>query len=167
MREAKDWGQPCPNPACTYYTLMHRANIKAIASYQTQSGTRRIFVCKECEEQFSETRDTVFYDLRAPEEKVMLVLKLLLCKVELTSISFALGVTEETALAWLQRAAQQAAEINHHLCGPSTSRRCNGRSCGASLRANTPRRRVLTAKAPMRAPTDGSGCGSALHRSAA
>jgi transposase-like protein len=115
MRKAKDWGQPCPNPACHYYTLLHRENIKAIANYQTQSGTRRIFGCKECGEQFSETRDTVFYDLRTPEEKVMLVLKLLLCKVELTSISFALGVTEETVLGWLRRAAGKAAEINHHL----------------------------------------------------
>ena len=45
----------------------------------------------------------------------MLVLKLLLCKVELTSISFALGVTEETILEWLRRAAEKAAEINQHL----------------------------------------------------
>src|SRR5215470_11321899 len=32
-----------------------------------------------------------------------------------TSISFALGVTEETILEWLRRAAEQAAEINQHL----------------------------------------------------
>lgn len=43
------------------------------------------------------------------------MLKLLLCKVELSSLSFALGVTEETVLEWLQRAAEKAAEINEHL----------------------------------------------------
>jgi transposase-like protein len=94
---------------------MHRGNVRAIATYQTQSGQRRIFDCRMCGEQFSETRDTVFFDLRTPEEKVILVLKLLLCKVELTSLSFALGVTEETVLEWLRRAAEKAAEINHHL----------------------------------------------------
>jgi transposase-like protein len=115
LRKAKDWGQPCPNPACAYYRLMKRGNVRAIATYQTQSGMRRIFDCKLCRKQFSETRDTVFFDLRTPEEKVILVLKLLLSKVELTSISFALGVTEETVLEWLRRAAEKAAEINRHL----------------------------------------------------
>ena len=115
MRKPKDWRQPCPNPTCSHYKLMNRGNVKSIATYKTQSGKRRIFQCGECGEQFSETRDTVFFDLRTPEEKVMIVLKLLLCKVELTAISFAIGVTEETILMWLQRAAQKAEEINQHL----------------------------------------------------
>lgn len=115
MRKPKDWGQPCPNPTCSHYKLMNRGNVKSIATYETQSGKRRIFQCRECDEQFSETRDTVFFDLRTPEEKVMIVLKLLLCKVELTAISFAIGVTEETTLMWLERAAQKAEEINENL----------------------------------------------------
>jgi IS1 family transposase len=45
----------------------------------------------------------------------MIVLKLLLCKVELTAISFALGVTEETTLEWLRRASEKAEEINQNL----------------------------------------------------
>lgn len=115
MRKPKNWGQPCPNPACSHYRLKNRGNVKSIATYETQSGKRRIFQCRECGEQFSETRETVLFDLRTPEEKIMIVLKLLLCKVELTAISFAIGVTEETILMWLQRAAQKAEEINQHL----------------------------------------------------
>jgi hypothetical protein len=38
----------------------------------TQSGKRRILYCTQCERSFSETRDTVFFDLRTPEEKVMM-----------------------------------------------------------------------------------------------
>ena len=45
----------------------------------------------------------------------MIVLKLLVCKVELTAISFAIGVTEETILMWLERATHEAEEINPHL----------------------------------------------------
>ena len=94
---------------------MHRGNISAIATYMTQSGKRRIFCCSKCERPFSETRDTVFFDLRTPEEKVMMALKMLLVKVALSDISFVLGVTEETVLEWLRRAAQKAHEINVHL----------------------------------------------------
>jgi IS1 family transposase len=89
--------------------------VKALATYQTQSGRRRIFQCTRCERSFAETRDTVFFDLRTPEEKVTMALKLLLVKVDLAGISFVLGVTEETTLEWLRRAAQQAETIKAHL----------------------------------------------------
>jgi IS1 family transposase len=68
-----------------------------------------------CEGTFSETRDTVFFDLRTSEEKVMMVLKMLLVKVALSDIGFVLGVTEETVLQWLRRAAHKAHEIKAHL----------------------------------------------------
>src|SRR5712691_6699987 len=88
---------------------------RAISTSLTQSGKRRIFQCTKCGVPFSETRDTVFFDLKTPEEKVMMALKMLLVKVDLAGISFVLGVTEETVLAWLKRAALKAAEINAHL----------------------------------------------------
>jgi IS1 family transposase/transposase-like protein len=115
MRKPQDWGQPCPNPDCSHYRLMNRGNISAISTYLTQSGRRRIFCCSQCERPFSETRDTVFFDLRTPEEKVMMALKMLLVKVALSDLSFVLGVTEETVLEWRRRAAQKAHEINGHL----------------------------------------------------
>src|SRR5215475_8752954 len=115
MRKPKDWGQPCPNPDCTHYRLMNRGNIRAISPSLTQSGKRRIFRCRTCEQPFSDTRDTVFFDLRSPEEKVMMALKMLLVKVALSDIGFVLGVTEETVLEWLRRAAQKAHEVKAHL----------------------------------------------------
>jgi transposase-like protein len=115
MRKPKDWGQPCPNSDCTHSRLMNRGNMSAISTYLTQSGKRRIFLCNACETTCSETRDTVFFDLRTPEEKVMMALKMLLVKVGLSDIGFVLGVTEETVLMWLERAAQKAHEMNAHL----------------------------------------------------
>jgi hypothetical protein len=96
MRKPQDWGQPCPNPDCSHYRLINRGNISAIATYLTQSGKRRIFRCGACEKPFSETRDTVFFDLRTPEEQVIMALKMLLVKVALSDIGFVLGVTEAT-----------------------------------------------------------------------
>jgi IS1 family transposase len=78
----------------------------------TQSGKRRVFHCTTCGEQFSETRETVFFDLRTSEEKVMMALKMILVRVSLSNISFVLGMTEETVLEWLERAARKAGEIN-------------------------------------------------------
>ena len=115
MHKAKAWNQPCPNASCEHYQLMNRGNIRAISTYLTASGKRRIFQCKTCGQTFSETRDTVFFDLRTPEEKVMLALKMLLVRVGLSDIGFVLGVTEQAVLEWLSRAAAQAEKINQHL----------------------------------------------------
>src|SRR5438105_5599797 len=94
---------------------MNRGNLSAIATYVTQSGTRRIFLWSKCERTFSETRDTVFFDLQTPEEKIIMALQMLLVKVARSDMGFVLGVTEATVLEWLRRAAQKAAEINGHL----------------------------------------------------
>jgi IS1 family transposase/transposase-like protein len=115
MRKPQDWGQPCPNPACFHYRRMQQGNVSAIATYLTQSGKRRIFRCHTCETPFSETRETVFFDLRTSEDKVMMALKMLLVRVDLAGIGFVLGVTEATVLGWLRRAAHHAGAINHHL----------------------------------------------------
>lgn len=84
----------------------------------TESGKRRTFECQECGETFSETRDTVFFDLRASEEKVIMALKMILVQVSLSGIAFSLNVTEETILRWLERAYQKAAQINQVLLKP-------------------------------------------------
>ena len=115
MRKPKDWGHPCPNPECRHYKRMQQGNVSAIATSLTQSGKRRLFCCHPCATHFAETRETVFFDLRTSEEKVMMALKMLLVHVDLTGVGFVLGVTEETVLAWLKRAAQQAEAINQHL----------------------------------------------------
>src|SRR2546423_15126264 len=105
MRKPKDWGQPCPNPQCTHYRRMQQGNVRGIATYLTQSGKRRIFRCHTCETPFSETRDTVFFDLRTSADTSKRPLKILLPRAKLAGISFVRWVTEETQLAWLRREA--------------------------------------------------------------
>src|SRR2546423_14937822 len=112
MRTPKAWSQTCPNPDGAYAQMINRGNIRAISTYLTQSGKRRIFQCTKCGTPFAETRETVFFDLKTPAEKVMMALKMLWVKVDLAGISFVLVVSEETLLAWLQRAPHKAQEIN-------------------------------------------------------
>lgn len=115
MRKAQNWDQPCPNRKCESFGLLNRGNISSIATYQTKSGKRRIFHCSGCKTSFSQTRDTVFFDLKTPEDKVMMALKMILVQVSLSGISFVLGVKEETLLRWLERAFKKAEEINRAL----------------------------------------------------
>ena len=115
MRQPKDGGQPCPNPACIHDRRMKLGNVSALATSLTQSGKRRILRCHTCATPFSETRETVFVDLRTSEEKVLMALKMLLVRGDLAGISVVLGVTEETVLAWLRRAAHQAEAVNQPL----------------------------------------------------
>jgi transposase-like protein len=115
MRKPKEWNPPCPNPACSPYRLMHRGNISALSTSLTQSGTRRSFRCSACAQPFAATRDTVFLDLRPPEEKSIMALKMLLVQVALSDSGFVLGVTAGTVLEWRRRAAQQAEESTAHL----------------------------------------------------
>ena len=115
MRTPKDWGQPCPHPACAHYSRTTCGNVSALATYLTPSGKRRIFRCRTGETRFSETREPVFFDLRTAEAKIMMALKMLLVRVDLAGICFVLGVTAETGLAWLKPAAHQAEAINRHL----------------------------------------------------
>jgi len=95
--------------------MIGRGNVRAISTYETKSGKRRVFQCNRCMKSFSETRGTVFYDLRAPEEKVIMALKMMLVRVDLAGICFVLGVTEETVLEWVKKAAKKANEINEFL----------------------------------------------------
>jgi len=115
MRKSKNWEQSCPNSNCSYYRRINRGNIRSVCTYMTKSGKRRIFQCNICQKSFAETRDTVFFGLKTPEEKVMMALKMILVKVDLSSISFVLDVKEETVLEWLKIASEKAEEINEHL----------------------------------------------------
>jgi len=96
MRTPKDWGPPCPNPACVHESRMTCGNVSAIATYLTQSGTRRLFRCRTCETHVAETRETVFCDLRTSAETVMMALTMLLVRGDLAGIRCGRGVTEET-----------------------------------------------------------------------
>lgn len=115
MKKPRNWEQTCPNPDCSKYNQNSQESIISIATYMTKSGKRRIFKCKQCNKLFSETRDTVFFDLKTSEEKVMMALKMILVKVDLSGISFVLGVKEETVLEWLKKASKKANKINEAL----------------------------------------------------
>lgn len=57
----------------------------------------------------------MFSDLKTPEEKVIMALKMILVQVSISGICFVLNVKDETILKWSDRAYQKADEINKML----------------------------------------------------
>jgi len=103
----------CPNPKCLLYGKTGKGNIVSNGTYPTQEGTfARRFRCKQCGESFCHRVGTIFYDLRTPEEKVLLALKLLVKGMPLRGIGEVLEVKLDTVRHWLQLAAAQSEKVD-------------------------------------------------------
>ena len=103
----------CPNPKCLLYGKTGKGNIVSNGTYPTQEGTSaRRFRCKQCGESFCNRVGTIFYDLRTPEEKVLLALKLLVKGMPLRGIGEVLEVKLDTVRRWLQLAAAQSEKVD-------------------------------------------------------
>ena len=114
MRTPRDWGQPCPHPACAHYNRTTCGNVSALAPSLPHSGTRRLLRCQTCETQCSATRATVFCDLCTAEDNGMMALTMLLVRVDLAGSCCMRGMAAETGLSWRRRAAHQATVIYRH-----------------------------------------------------
>jgi transposase-like protein len=90
-------------------------NIKGNGRYRTQSGLVRKYVCHACGGVFCDRNDTAFYDLRSPEEKVLLALKLVLKGMGLRAVAGAMEIKLDTVRFWLQQAATHAEKVNDAL----------------------------------------------------
>ena len=90
-------------------------NLKGNGRYRTQNGLVRKFVCHACGGVFCDRSDTVFYDLRSPEEKVLLALKLVLKGMALRAVAGAMEIKLDTVRFWLQQAATHAEKVNDAL----------------------------------------------------
>jgi transposase-like protein len=105
--------EACPNPKCALYGKTGKANIVSNGTYPTKEGTTaRRFLCKGCGESFCNRAGTIFYDLRSPEERVLMALKLLVKGMPLRGIAEVLEVKLDTVRHWLQLAAEQSEKID-------------------------------------------------------
>ena len=105
----------CPNASCRMHGVKAGGNIKGNGRYRTQSGLVRKYVCHACGRVFCDRSDTAFYDLRSPEEKVLLALKLVLKGMALRAVSGAMEIKLDTVRFWLQQAATHAEKVNDAL----------------------------------------------------
>lgn len=108
--------EACPNPQCTLYGKKGKGNIVSNGTIKSKEGEiRRKFLCKICGESFCNRSGTIFYDLRTPEEKVLLAIKLLVKGMPLRGVADVLGVKLDTVRHWLKVAAEHCDKINEIL----------------------------------------------------
>jgi hypothetical protein len=104
--------EACPNPQCGLYGEPGKGNIVSNGTYRTKGGTRaRRFRCQQCGGSFCSRAGTIFYDLRSPEEKVLMALKLLVKGMTLRGVAEVLEVKLDTVGRWLRIAAEQSKKM--------------------------------------------------------
>ena len=101
----------CPNEECEQYGRTGQGNIIGNGTYATKSGRVRKYICRTCGRVFCDRNNTMFYDLRTSEDKVVLALKLILKGMSQRSIAEVLEVCPKSVSTWLSRASDQSEAI--------------------------------------------------------
>jgi len=69
----------CPHEDYELFGRVGQGNIVSNWAYRTQNGPIRYFICRCCGRTFNERANTIFYDLRTNEAKVLQSLAMLPC----------------------------------------------------------------------------------------
>jgi transposase-like protein len=108
--------EACPSPACVSFGKKGKGNIVANGTYRNKEGEKiRKYVCRVCGRSFCNRSGTIFYDLRSPEEKILLALKLLVKGMTLRGVAEVLEVKLDTVRHWLRVAAEHSERVNEEL----------------------------------------------------
>jgi transposase-like protein len=101
----------CPNEECKQYGLTGQGNIVGNGTYETKSGRVRKYICRTCGGIFCDRSNTMFYDLRTSEEKVVLALKLIVKGLSQRSTAEVLEVCPKSVSTWISRASDQCEAV--------------------------------------------------------
>ena len=115
MSKLAQAGDFCPNPNCADYgKLQSKVRTKIIRFGKTKAGRQR-FKCKICADTFVETKGTIFYRRRTPENEIMESLALLAEGSRISSVARVKGHKKDTIIDWIQDAGDHAEAIEEVL----------------------------------------------------
>jgi len=115
MPEFAQVGDFCPNEACADYGKRQSKDQKNIVKFGKTRAGRQRYKCKSCSSTFTETKGTIFYRRRTPDDKIIETLALLAEGSRISSLTRVKGYKEDTILAWLRDAAEHAEAIEEEL----------------------------------------------------
>jgi transposase-like protein len=115
MPEFAQVGDFCPNEACADYGKRQSKDEKNIVKYGKTKAGRQRYKCKSCSSTFTETRGTIFYRRRTPEDEIIETLALLAEGSRISSLTRVKGYKEDTILDWLRQAGEHAEAIEEEL----------------------------------------------------
>lgn len=105
--------QFCPNEECPMYGRVGAGNVWRHGTYGSRG--RRRYACKACGKTWSETRGTVFYNLRTSTDTILHALATLVERGSIRGTARAMRVKKDTISRWLERAAKHSEEVSRHL----------------------------------------------------
>jgi len=110
-------GDFCPNTACGDYGKQQDEGQKNIIKFGRTKAGRQRYKCKTCNETFTETKGTIFYRRRTPEEEIIETLAWLAEGSRISSVKRVKGYKEDTILDWLRDAGEHAEALEEELTG--------------------------------------------------
>ena len=105
----------CPNKECSSYGKAGCDNVVFNGTYKGKNGSIHYLICRSCGRSFSERTDTIFYDLRTDENKVLQALAMLAKGMSLRGTAEVLHTKLDTIRSWLHLAAEQSEKVSERL----------------------------------------------------
>ncbi|KYK34461.1 MAG: hypothetical protein AYK19_12035 [Theionarchaea archaeon DG-70-1] len=102
----------CSNPICPDYG---KRRVRNIVKYGHDKNGRQRFKCTTCGSVYVETKNTIFYNRKLPEEKIILICKLLVEKNGFRAISRITGVHRDTITSIIEDIALHSREVTEFL----------------------------------------------------
>ena len=115
MSEFAQVGDFCPDEACPDYGKPQSDQQKNIIKFGRTKAGRQRYRCKTCGGTFTETKGTLFYRRRTPEDKIIAVLAQIAEGNRISSVARTTKHKEDTILDWIREAGRHAAEVEEVL----------------------------------------------------
>jgi len=104
-------GDFCPNSDCDDYGKLQSEDQTNIIRFGKTKAGRQRYMCKTCNSSFVETKGTIFYRRRTPEDEIIDTLTLIAEDSRISSLARAKGHKEETIIDWIRAAGQHAERV--------------------------------------------------------
>ena len=108
-------GDFCPNRDCDDYGKLQSERQQNIIKFGKTKAGRQRYKCKTCNRTYVETKGTIFYRRRTPEDEIIDTLTLIAEDSRISSLARAKGHTEETIIDWVRAAGQHADRVEEVL----------------------------------------------------
>ena len=108
-------GDFCPDETCADYGKRQSDEQHNIVRYGKTKAGRQRYKCNTCSATFTETKGTIFYRRRTPEDEIIETLALVAEGNRISSLVRAKGHKEDTIIDWIREAGQHAEAIEEVL----------------------------------------------------
>lgn len=115
MSKLAQVGDFCPNEVCPDYGKLESERQGKIIKFGKTKAGRQRYQCKICGKTFTETKGTLFYRRRTPEDEIMDTLAHIAEGNRISSLVRTQGHKEDTIIDWIREAGKHAKAIEEVL----------------------------------------------------